>query len=242
MKVDISGFNWRQVPLFEGLQESDVHRFISTGFCFEYEAGTQLVSNSDPGETFFLILQGLAKLSLINSHQEVVNVTLFVPGDFFGEMAMLVPAAERSGDILAVTNLEVMTIHKKEFLKMAQECGMLSFNLARNMAQRLRMMNERLVADALPDPLRKVAQTLVVLSSKGKPLADTGQILLPPLSLHDWSLFCYTTPEVFRASLDMLRRVGVVDLHKHQVVITDLSGLANLTKVDSESEEKDALL
>ena len=119
---------------------------------------------------------------------------------------------------------------------------MLSFNLARSLAQRLRMMNERLVADTLPDPLRKVAQTLTVLAPKGKPLADTAQILLPPLSLHDWSLFCYTTPEVFRASLDMLRRVGVVDLYNHQVVITDLPGLAKLAKVETESGEKDALL
>jgi CRP/FNR family cyclic AMP-dependent transcriptional regulator len=242
MKVDLASFNWRQVPLFADMQEADVHRFLSTGFCFEYEAGGLLVSNSDPGETFFLVLRGLAKLSLINSHQEAVNVTLFVPGDFFGEMAMLVPTAERSGDIIAVTELEVMTIHKKEFLRMAQEVGMLSFNLARNMAQRLRMMNERLVTDTLPDPLRKVAHTLVVLAGKGKRHPDTGQILMPPLSLHDWALFCYTTPEVFRASLDMLKRVGVVDLVNHQLVITDFPGLECIARVDSESEEIDALL
>ena len=243
MKVDISSFNWQQVPLFNEMQDGDINRFVSSGFRFQYEAGSQLVSNSDPGETFFLILRGMAKLGLVNSRKESVNVTLFVPGDFFGEMAMLDPVSIRSGDIQAITDLEVMTIHKKEFLKMTQECSQLSFNLARNMAHRLRMMNERLVTDTLPDPLRKVAYTLLMLSAKGKrhPV-DNSHILMPPLSLLDWSLFCYTSIEVFRASLDMLKRANVVDVISHQLIITDIVSLERIAKVNTENEEADELL
>jgi CRP/FNR family cyclic AMP-dependent transcriptional regulator len=243
MKVDISSFNWQQVPLFNEMPDGDINRFVSSGFRFQYEAGSQLVSNCDPGETFFLILRGMAKLGLVNSRKEPVNVTLFVPGDFFGEMAMLDPVSIRSGDIQAITDLEVMTIHKKEFLKMTQECSQLSFNLARNMAHRLRMMNERLVTDTLPDPLRKVAYTLLMLSAKGKrhPV-DNSHILMPPLSLLDWSLFCYTSIEVFRASLDMLKRANVVDVISHQLIITDFVSLERIAKVNTENEEADELL
>lgn len=240
MKVDVSRFNWQQVPLFADMQEGDIRRFISTGFCFQYEAGGHLVSNSDPGETFFIVLRGLAKLSLVNSHQESVNVALFVPGDFFGEMTMLDPSSVRSGNIIAITELEVMTIHKKEFLKMVQECSMLSFNLARSMAQRLRKMNERLVTDALPTPLRKVAHTLAVLSAKGKHQADNGQILMPPLSVQDWALFCYTTPDVFRANMEKLQRKGAVDLVNQQLVITDLPALERIAKDEPEIKDVDA--
>jgi CRP/FNR family cyclic AMP-dependent transcriptional regulator len=234
MKVDISSFNWHQVPLFADMPESEVRRFVSTGFCFQYEAGGLLVSNSDPGETFFIVLRGLAKLSLINAQSQPVNAALFVPGDFFGEMAMLDPTSTRSGDILAITELEVMTMHKKEFLKMAQESGMLSFNLARNLAGRLRTMNQRIMTEALTNPVHKVAHTLMSLSSKGKRQPEQAQILMPPLSLQDWALFCYTNPDQFRSSIDILQRKGAVDLVNHQLVITDLSKLAQIAQADAE--------
>lgn len=238
MKVDLSSFNWRQVPLFADMAEADIRRFISAGFCFQYEAGGLLVSNSDPGETFFIILRGLAKLSLINSQLQPVNAALFVPGDCFGEMAMLDPTSIRSGDIFAITELEVITIHKKEFLKMAQENAMLSFNLACNLAHRLRLMNQRLVTEGFKDPRHKVTHTLFELSVKGKRLPEQGHILMPPLSLQDWALFCYTSPEVFSASIDILQRKGIVDLVNHQLVITDFPSLERVARMNTESVKK----
>src|SRR5690606_6091629 len=163
--------------------------------------GAAVVSNNDLGETFFILLRGLAKLLLNNNKGEPENITLFRTGDFFGEMSMLEPDAVRNGDIIALTELEVVAIHKKDFLKMMQDRRVLAFNLARDLAHRLRLMNARLVTDRMPDGLKKVAHTLLLMADKGKSFAEQGRVLLPPLSLKEWSLFCYTNGEVFMRSI-----------------------------------------
>ena len=117
MAVDITRLNMADFPLFDQVAEADVRKFLSVGFHFSYEAGSSIVSNNDSGETFFMVLKGLAKLVLVNGQQEMVNVALFRAGDFFGEMSMLQPDTARNGDIVAITELEVVTLHKKDFLK-----------------------------------------------------------------------------------------------------------------------------
>ena len=232
----MSSFQWKEFPLFEKMQETDIRRFLSMGFHISYEAGAQLVSNKDQGETFFLLIQGMAKLVLVNAKRESFNVALFTAGDFFGEMAMLDPRSVRSGDIMAISNLEVVTFHKKEFLKMCQECPMLSFNLARNLAQRLRLMNERMVTNILPETINKVAHTLLLLSNKGKRFAEDGQILLPPLSLQEWAQFCHTSPEHFMSNIEALKEVGVLSWREQRIVITDLQTLQSFAHSDLSKE------
>ncbi len=232
MRVDKASYNWAQVPLFADMPSADIARFVSTGFCFVYQAGGLVLSSQDPGETFFIVLRGLAKLSLVNARKDAFNAALFVPGDFFGEMAILDPSLTRSGDIYAVTELEVMSLNKREFLRMTHECGILALNLARTLASRLRGMNQRLVTEVLPSPLCKVAHTLMSLSVKGKRLPEKDHVMMPPLSVQDWALFCYTTPDVFKVSVENLKQLGTLDVADQQLIITDPVKLAKIAKGD----------
>lgn len=237
MAIDLTGVNLREFPLFDKVDEAEVRKFLSVGFHFCYESGAQLVSKEDAGETFFLVMKGLAKLVLRNSKQEQFNAALFRTGDFFGEMSMLEPHTVRNGDIVALHELEVIAIHKKDFLKSFQECPMLAFNLARILAQRIRLMNDRLMTDRLPDNLQKVAHTLVMLTSKGVSFQEEGPVLLPPLSLKEWALFCYTSGEVFMDSIEQLKQLGALEWHNQRIVVTDLAMLQRYAKSERPSRE-----
>jgi CRP/FNR family transcriptional regulator, cyclic AMP receptor protein len=234
MSVDLTGISWQEFPLFYNVEELVARKFLSAGFHFRYEAGAQVVSNKDLGETFFILLRGLAKLVLLNCQQETVNVTLFRAGDFFGEMSMLEPDAVRNGDIIAISELEVVAIHKKDFLKMMHDTPMLAFNLARDLAQRIRLMNERMVTDRMPDDLHKVAHTLLLLTYKGKSFSDNGTILLPPLSLKEWSLFCYTSGEAFMHSIEKLKQEGALEWQNQRIVVTNIAALQRCAEVHQE--------
>lgn len=239
MAVDITSLNLSDFPLFDQVAESDIRKFLSVGFHFSYEAGSPLVSNNDSGETFFMVLKGLAKLVLINGQKEMVNVALFRTGDFFGEMSMLQADEVRNGDIIAINNLEVITLHKKDFLKMMQEYPMLAFNLARELAKRIRQMNHRMVTDRLPDDLHKVAHTLLLLANKGKSLHEQGRVLLPSLSLKEWALFCYTSGEMFMDSIEKLKQAGVLEWQSQRIVVTDLPRLQRCAQVHQERLKSD---
>jgi CRP-like cAMP-binding protein len=232
--IDLSEISWQEFPLFYNMPEADARRFLSSGYHFKYESGAQVVSNKDLGETFFILLRGLAKLVLVNCQQEAVNVTLFRAGDFFGEMSMLEPDAVRNGDIIAISEMEVAAIHKKDFMKMMQDTPQLALNLARDLAQRIRVMNERMVTDRMPDDLHKVAHTLLLLTYKGKRFANKGPILLPPLSLKEWSLFCYTSGEAFMHSIERLKQEGALEWQNQRIVVTNLTALQRCAEVHQE--------
>lgn len=225
MPLELSKFNLAEFPLFNNLSEEAARNFLNLGFHFKYEAGTPLVSNNDLGETFFQICSGLAKLVLVNSQNEEVNVTLFRAGDFFGELSMLEPMPVRSANVVALTDIEVVAIQKKEFLRALQENSLLSINLARVLGQRLRTMNERMITGRLPDDMHKVAHTLLYLGRKGRMFNEQGVILLPPLSLREWVLFCDTTSEGFMNSIQELKTLGAIEWQNQRIAITNIEAL-----------------
>lgn len=231
MTIELNELNWQEFPLFENLDEPTVRRFLSMGFKFRYEAGAPLVSNNDQGETFFMLLQGVAKLVLHNAQGVTLNVVLFRAGDFFGELSVLEPNAVRNGDVIALNSVDVLAIQKKDFLKMLHDCPVLAINLARVLGQRLRLMNQRMITDRLPDDLHKVAHTLMLLSGKGRSFQKEGPVLLPPLSLKEWALFCYTSGDVFMASIEELKQIGALEWHNQRIVITDLAKLKECAQV-----------
>lgn len=223
--LNLAELAWHDSLLFDQVEEPMVRKFMSMGFNIRYQAGASLVSNNDFGETFFFLLQGLAKLVLYNMEGDTINVTLFRPGDFFGELSLLETHSIRTGTVLAVSEVEVLTIHKKDFLKVLYECPQLSINLSRNLGQRLRTMNERMITDRLPDDLHKVAHTLVLLATKGKQFSKEGAVLLPPLSLKEWALFCYTSVDAFLNSMERLKEMGALEWQNQRIVITSMKQL-----------------
>jgi CRP-like cAMP-binding protein len=228
--ADSLEFNWDDFPLFQNVEDATARKFVSMGFRFRYEAGAQLVSNQDLGETFFILLQGLVKLVLQNAQGDLMNIALFRTGDFFGELSMLEPDSERHGDIVAISEVEVLAIHKKDFLKIMHESPTLVFNLARCLGKHLLVMNQRMIAHKMPDDLHKVAHTLVLLVAKGKSLQKAGPVLLPPLSLKEWALFCYTSADVFMASIEQLKQAHILEWQNQRIVVTDIDKLREVAQ------------
>ena len=225
MQFDMSHVSWQEFPLFRDIPEEAVRTFFSVGFNFRYDIQSPIVCNGDQGDTFFLLLNGLAKLVLMNQEQEVVGVTLFRSGDFFGEMSILGPESSRSGNVVAISHVNVLAVQKKEFLKMLGHWPMLAMNLAREMGQRLRDMNERVTTEQLSDNRHKVAHTLLMLMRKGKVFNETGPVLMPPLSLPEWAFFCYTSQQAFMESMEQLKQAGAVEWQSQRIVIRNVDVL-----------------
>jgi ribonuclease HI len=71
------------VPLFAGLSRRHLHRVAGLATTRWYQPGSDIVKAGDPGDSFFVILNGRASVRL--GARRIVLQT----GDFFGEMAAL---------------------------------------------------------------------------------------------------------------------------------------------------------
>lgn len=215
---------YRDSMLFMDMDEEQIRRFLAMGFHFQYSAGSQLVSCNDSGETFFLILSGTAKIMLTNARSEQVNLSLIRAGEFFGELSMLDKQSQRTADVVAVSDMEVVTLHKPEFLKALYQMPILAINIARVLGERLRSTNERLSIQTLPEESR-IAEVILQLAKKGTAFVDGGPILLPHLSLQEWTLFCTTSRGKFMAVIETLKDQGALEWQNQRIVVKDTAML-----------------
>ena len=128
------------IPLFAPLSKRHVKRIANLARPRRFAASSPIVRKGQRGETFFVILDGEATLSLPGGR----SVTLGT-GDFFGELALL-DGGPRTATILAKTSVLTMAIARRSFLKLAKGDSELALGLLKVMAERLREADQARVA------------------------------------------------------------------------------------------------
>jgi len=95
-------------------------------------AGHKIVKQGDPGEHFFVVLDGQADVIMNDLVVEQMGA-----GDVFGEMT-LIDAGPRSATVVAKTPCRVAIVDEKRFLFMVQQTPHFALQVMHVMAQRLR--------------------------------------------------------------------------------------------------------
>jgi CRP-like cAMP-binding protein len=120
-----------QVPLFSGLSRRHLGRVASVAEHKHCLAYSTLVREGTPGDAFYVILDGEARVELPGG-----PVPLGA-GSFFGEMA-IIDGSPRSATVSAVTDIVVLMIPRTKFLKLLEDEPKVVLALMTTLAQRLR--------------------------------------------------------------------------------------------------------
>ena len=100
-----------QVPLFSSLSPRHLRRIADLAEEQRYMEGARVVRRGDVGDTFFVILEGEAKV--VGPSGRTVNSLR--PGEFFGEISLL-DGGPRTADVVAATPLMMLALSRKNFL------------------------------------------------------------------------------------------------------------------------------
>jgi CRP/FNR family transcriptional regulator, cyclic AMP receptor protein len=120
------------VPLFRNLSRRHVKRVASLARTRRFAAGTAIVHAGDEASTFFVLIDGAARVVTPTGRRRRLQ-----PGDFFGEMALL-DDSPRSADVVADGEVLTLTISRTAFSKLLKREPALSYELLRTLAARLR--------------------------------------------------------------------------------------------------------
>jgi hypothetical protein len=105
----------RRVPLFSGFNENELRRVAELSRIVEVPAGTVVTQIGEPGDSFFIIIDGaVAVRTPVGAGSELH------PGDFFGEMS-LVDGEPRSATIVATTDLRFLIVDRSHFWRLLDE-------------------------------------------------------------------------------------------------------------------------
>jgi CRP-like cAMP-binding protein len=105
-----------QVPLFSSLAPRHLRRLADLTEEQRYMEGARIVREGDIGDTFYVILEGEAKVKSKSGRQ----VNRLRPGDFFGEISVL-DGGPRTASVVADTPLVMLALPRAAFLKMIQQ-------------------------------------------------------------------------------------------------------------------------
>lgn len=128
-----------RVPLFSGFGDHELRRVAGISKTIEVPAGTVLTRIGDPGDSFFVVIDGRAAvqtpLGIGHSLQ---------PGDFFGEMS-LVDGEPRSATVTATTDVRLLVVEHSHFWRLLDETPDLIRRILMVLSRRVRSLEQGVV-------------------------------------------------------------------------------------------------
>ena len=119
------------VPLFADLDRKHLEAVASLGTDVSIEEGRELARQGDVAAEAFLVLEGTAR-----AERDGEEIATFGPGDFFGEMALLVHGP-RTATVVATSPMQVRAFHKSEFDDLLDRSPDVAVKILRTTAERL---------------------------------------------------------------------------------------------------------
>ena len=123
-----------EVPLLAECTQKQLRAISDISRVVEVPAGTSLTRAGQPGDEFFVILDGSAAVEKPGKKRVFLR-----PGDFFGEMSLL-DGGPRSVTVRAATSLRVLVIDRKNFQGVLREVPDLTEKLLVTLSRRVRAL------------------------------------------------------------------------------------------------------
>jgi CRP/FNR family transcriptional regulator, cyclic AMP receptor protein len=192
-----------------------------------YPAGEEIYAKGSPGQSMMAVLRGTAKMTSVSSEGKEIVLNIMQPGEIFGEIALL-DGGERSADAVAMTDCEILVIHRRDFMPILEKRADICLILLRILCQRLRQTSEQ-VEDVLFRHLEsRVAKALLHLADS----ATLHGVPSSPVELHvsqrELGSFSGGSRESVNKILQSWHKAGWIELGKGTIVIRDLDAIARM--------------
>jgi len=182
----------------------------------------------DPGDRVFLLKTGQVKLSRISEDGKELTMAILHPGDIFGELEVLDDSPRDSmAEALEDTSLCVM--RRQDFESLLKRRPDLTVRLTKLIGLRLKRIENRVEDLVFKDVPSRLAGLLLQLSQEFGVKEERGLRLHTKVTHQEMANLIGSTRETVTATLGDFRRAGLVELDRHEIIIKNLQGLANLS-------------
>ncbi len=210
----------RNVPIFADLEDKELERIARLGTRQKYKKGNIVVLERESGAALFVIISGKVKVVRTDEEGREVILSMFGPGEFFGEMSLLDGLA-RSASVVAVSKAELFMIHRRDFLETMHQFPAIAIALLAELAMRLRKADMQIKSLSLKDAAGRVANVLLILSDDVG-VFRKGKVEIDDLPLQqDLANMAGTSRETVSRMLHQFVREGSIQLRGNKLTISD---------------------
>ncbi len=154
----------RAVPIFADLAQGDLETLATFVGYKQLPKGAFVVTQHERGSTLFLLVAGRVKVSLTSPDGRELALNYLDAPSHFGEMS-LVDSEPRSADVIACTDIELLTLDAKDLSKAIQLQPRLALSLIATLSRRLRQTIDRLQELAFHDATHRVMRVLLNIAT-----------------------------------------------------------------------------
>jgi len=167
----------RDHPLFAGLATHVIDRLAAYAHTRSISAGTTIFAKGDPGTSLFAVCSGTVKISNHSPDGKDAVFNLINVGEIFGEIALL-DGQPRTAEALALSDCELMTIDRRDFVPLVKSEPELALKLIEVLCGRLRRTSEQVEDVIFLDLPTRLAKTLLWLAQRSKPSAQGSKVTI----------------------------------------------------------------
>jgi len=201
----------------------DVQGFLDTAGVArkveEFKKKEAIFSQGDPAANVLYIQKGGVRLSVVNQTGKEAVVAVLGPGDFFGE-GCLAGQSVRIGTATAITATTVLTIEKKEMVRVLHQEHAFSDRFIAYMLSRNIRIEEDLVDQLFNSSEKRLARTLLLLARYGQ--QDRPQTMLPKISQEMLAEMVGTTRSRVNFFMNKFRKLGFIKYNGELQINTSL--------------------
>lgn len=151
------------VPLFSSLSEGQLDAITRTGAIRRYPKGHIVVQQSNPGDTFFIVVSGCVKVTLLSKDGKEIILSVLKKGDFFGELSLM-DNEPRSANVIVVEDSTLFQLTQKQFHQLITTYPDILKKVLKELCTRLRHADEKIGGLAFLDAYGRTISVVLQLA------------------------------------------------------------------------------
>ena len=216
--------------LFANCEPDELSDILLRGHHRSYKRDQEIMAQGDQGDSLFMVLAGLARVSMLAANGREIVLDYAEPGAVLGEIAFL-DMGERTASVHAIDPVEVLILSRSAFDEIVDRHPGMAMRLLRAMARRLRQSNQVIEADRAYTSGPRLARFLLRLLIAGNDnQPDSQGHLKLALSQGELGNFAGMSREQINRQLSAWAESGVVTLKGGRVTILDRMALMDVAE------------
>jgi len=215
----------KQVSIFNGLNDDEVHDLISAAKRRTFRSGEVIFHRDDPGQMLYIIKEGKVKICLISPDGQEISLVVFGKGEYFGEFALL-DGLPRSADAIALEKVECYTLQRSDFHNAIMKKPRIAIQIMEVLCERLRKTDQQVEDLIVLDVYARVAKKLLELAeTHGIKQEDSSILINVRLTQQELAAMVGASRESVNKVLGYFTDKQYITTDKHKITlhrVTDL--------------------
>jgi CRP-like cAMP-binding protein len=191
-----------------------------------YNPGDVIISEFEPGNTFYLILKGTVQLiKCVNDSKK--NLDILKPGDFFGEMAIL-DNSPRSATCMASSNVKCLEFSKENFEVLVTGNPQIALSLLKLFCKRIYDQKRRFRILVIKNYSARIADVFLMLNEMNQMPYQAARDVKFNVTVQDVAHWAGLSLEVTRDEINKLAEKRKLEIFENYIVVNNIADLKRI--------------